>query len=240
MNSTTRIVDLIITEQIQILVYAGISLAVVICTGLLYAHDKSIYKPFFGDINPVVAVAIISLLGLFLLAILLSRGWFAIFRLHNVQGLAVACGLAALFSLVIVLADIKIVFPADTNRPYPQALLFYPSIGFVVEILFHVLPLTLLLVGITSFFDNLNFERIIWPTILFVALLEPIFQTWAGFSKPYPAWVTGFVALHIFLINFCQLVIFRRYDFVSMYSFRLMYYLLWHIVWGVIRLRLLF
>jgi hypothetical protein len=70
--------------------------------------------------------------------------------------------------------------------------------------------------------------------------LEPVFQTTLGFSRAYPSWVTGFVALHIFLLNLCQLAIFKRYDFVSMYSFRLMYYLLWHIVWGVIRLKLLF
>jgi hypothetical protein len=31
-----------------------------------------------------------------------------------------------------------------------------------------------------------------------------------------------------------------RYGFLSMYAFRLVYYLHWHIVWGYLRLQLLF
>ena len=73
-----------------------------------------------------------------------------------------------------------------------------------------------------------------------VAFLEPIFQTALGFSQPYPTWVTGYVFVNIFLINLFQLLIFKRYDFVSMYSFRLVYYAIWHIVWGQVRLNLLF
>ena len=80
----------------------------------------------------------------------------------------------------------------------------------------------------------------IWPCILVVALLEPIFQTVLGFSQPYPTWVTIGVFANIFLINIFQLLIFKRYDFVSMYSFRLVYYAIWHIIWGVLRLKLLF
>jgi len=45
---------------------------------------------------------------------------------------------------------------------------------------------------------------------------------------------------NILLINLFQLSIFKRYDFVSMYSFRLVYYAIWHIVWGVVRLNLFF
>ena len=37
-----------------------------------------------------------------------------------------------------------------------------------------------------------------------------------------------------------QLLIFKKYDFNSMYAFRLVYYLFWHIGWGHLRLRLLF
>ncbi|MCB9291467.1 MAG: hypothetical protein H6560_29470 [Lewinellaceae bacterium] len=44
------------------------------------------------------------------------------------------------------------------------------------------------------------------------------------------------MSLHIFLINLIQLWLFKRYDFVSMYTFRLVYYLIWHIGWGWVRL----
>ena len=79
-----------------------------------------------------------------------------------------------------------------------------------------------------------------WSCILIVALLESIFQTILGSSLAYPAWVIGYVFVNIFLINTFQLLIFKRYDFVSVYSFRLMYYAIWHIVWGYLRLSLLF
>jgi hypothetical protein len=75
---------------------------------------------------------------------------------------------------------------------------------------------------------------------LLVALLEPVLQTAWGFSQQYPLWVTVFVALHIFLFNAAQLVVFKQYDFVSMITMRLVYYLLWHIVWGMLRLSWLF
>lgn len=37
-----------------------------------------------------------------------------------------------------------------------------------------------------------------------------------------------------------QLHVFRRFDFVSMLSLRLVYYVYWHLIWGAIRLRVLF
>jgi hypothetical protein len=182
----------------------------------------------------------VSFLGFFLLAFLLTRGWFEIFDVSNIKGWIVAGVLAGLFAMVMIFIDSRVILPADVNRPYPDALLFYPTIGFVVEIIFHVLPLTLLLVLATSLFRNLSFESVIWPCIIVVALLEPLFQTWFGFSRPYPGWVLAIIAVNIFLINLAQLYLFKRYDFVTMYSMRLVYYLLWHIIWGILRLRILF
>ena len=44
----------------------------------------------------------------------------------------------------------------------------------------------------------------------------------------------------VFVIAVLQLYVFRRFDFASMYSFRLVYYAWWHILWGTIRLSVLF
>jgi hypothetical protein len=56
----------------------------------------------------------------------------------------------------------------------------------------------------------------------------------------YTTWAAAYVFLNVWVINMVQLALFKRYDFVSMYAFRLMYYLLWHIAWGHARLGLLF
>jgi hypothetical protein len=150
-----------------------------------------------------------------------------------------ASGLAILFALPTILVDISVRFPEDLNILFPQSLLFYPAIAYVVEVLFHLLPLSLLLIVLTSIFKKVDQNKVIWFCILIVALLEPAYQT-IGFIEQYPLWTVIYVGLHVFLFNVVQLSIFKRYDFISMYSFRLVYYILWHIVWGYARLPVLF
>jgi len=235
----TKFVELISTERDQVLVFLGISLVIAFLTGILYVRNAPLFQAFFGALNPLLVMLGIIFLGTVLSLFFLSRGWFVVHKAGEYKGLLVAAGLAAIPGLIIILLDLKAVFPADTNRPFPDSLFFYPIFGFVVEVVFHMLPLALLLFILTSAF-KLNFEKVIWPCIIVVALLEPIFQTVLGFSKPYPTWVTVSVFMNILLINLFQLAIFKRYDFVSMYSFRLVYYAIWHIVWGIVRLKFLF
>ena len=231
----------IVDEKLQYGLYLLIAALALLSTAALYLRGSTLYAAFFGRFNPLVVVLLTSLLGFWLLTILMRRGWFAIYQAQTMPaGLLVAAVLAVLFAALMILFDARIVLPEDVNRPFPHSLLFYPSIGFVVEVLFHLLPLTLLLLLLTAVFPGLPFQRIIWPVILLVALLEPLFQTMFGFIAPYPTWVTYFIAAHIFLINVTQLALFKRYDFVTMYAFRLVYYFFWHILWGVIRLRILF
>ena len=145
MNSISWIVELISTEQQQYIVYFALSVVVALGTAVLYARSPLIYKPFFGRFNPILVVAAVSVLGFLLLTYLLGRGWFSIFESENLSGWVVAGGLAVLFGLVMMFFDSRVVLPENINRPYPDSLLFYPTIGFVVEILFHVIPLTELL-----------------------------------------------------------------------------------------------
>jgi hypothetical protein len=189
----------------------------------------------------LIAFFIIIFLGVVSLSFLLSRGWFAIYKKGNLKGLFRRSGLAALFVLITILVDLKVVFPADLNILFPKSLLFYPVMGFFVEILFHVLPLSVLLIFLTSIFKNINYKNIIWICIFIVSLLEPTYQTvFMGSSNYFPLWAIAIVWINVFLFNMSQLLIFKRYDFVSMYSFRLVYYMIWHIGWGYMRIKLLF
>ena len=234
-----KIMEHISNERSQVLIFLSISLFIAILTGILDVRNAYLFQAFFGKLNPLLAVLIVVLLGTILSVFLASRGWFVVYKAGEYKGFLVAAGLAALPGLVIILIDLKAIFPEDVNRPFPDSLLFYPIFGFVVEVVFHMLPLAFLLFILTSIF-KITFDKVIWPCILMVALLEPIFQTVLGFSRPYPTWVTVCVFLNILLINLFQLLIFKRYDFVSMFSFRLAYYAIWHIAWGYVRLNLLF
>ena len=114
-------------------------------------------------------------------------------------------------------------------------------VGFLAEIVLHVLPLTLLLLALRAVFRTARGEQIVWVAIVATALLEPLYQTtWMRSVGPYPIAAVAFDALHVFLINLAELILFRRHGFVSMYALRLAYYLIWHIGWGHLRLSILF
>jgi hypothetical protein len=117
-------------------------------------------------------------------------------------------------------------------------LAFYPAVGYVAELLFHVLPLALTLVVLQPFRKRLGTDRLVWLAIGFVAVLEPTFQVLFGGDLLSPLAV--YTWAHVFAISLLQLAIFRRYDFVSMVTVRLVYYCYWHILWGVVRLDVLF
>jgi hypothetical protein len=190
----------------------------------------------------------VSALGAILLSVLIVRDGFSIAGSDTGRGVARSAALAALFGIVVIVVDVAIVHPADMNVPFPESLLFYPVIGFMVEILFHLLPLCLLLTVIPAFVGHGRSEAAVWVSLILVALLEPAFQTWTAASGApvvggpytYAAWAVVSDGLQVFAINLCQLFIFKRYDFVSMYALRLAYYGIWHIAWGHVRLELLF
>ncbi len=237
----TKIKELISKERLQYLVFIGLSIGVIGLTEILYFLSNLIFQPFIGGINPLIASFIIVFLGIISLSFLLYNGWFGIYKKENLKGLFRRSALATLFVSITILIDLGVVFPANLNILFPQSLLFYPTMGFLVEILFHVLPLSLLLISLTSIFRNISDKRIIWICILIVSFLEPTYQmVFMGSSNYFPMWVTAIICLNLFLFNLSQLFIFKRFDFISMYSFRLLYYIIWHIVWGYMRLKLLF
>jgi hypothetical protein len=51
--------------------------------------------------------------------------------------------------------------------------------------------------------------------------------------------LAAFTAVHILLFGLAELYIFLRFDFISMYAFRIVYYAYWHVAWGHARLLML-
>lgn len=208
--------------------------------GSIQVNPAGFFQSFFGSIDPLIAVAIIAVVGVASLGFLQWRGWFEIFTMRGtLRGMFVSAIIATLFGIEVVIAETTNIFrlPADTNVPLPWSLMFYPVMGYVVEVVFHALPLALLLAVLGPLFKKLNMPDPIWLCILVVSLLEPIFQVRS--EQPFSL-AQAYIGLHVFAINFLQLYVFRRYGFVSMYSFRLFYYLYWHILWGALRLQWLF
>lgn len=201
-----------------------------------------------GRTDPVWVVVVVSLLGAPCLRLLKSRGGFAVIGPRPRHGLLRSAGLATLFGLLVVGVDVVLTHPADMNVRFPASLLFYPVISLMAEILFHLMPLAALVTTLSAFGRDGLSARAVSASVFFVSLLEPSFQVLAAVSgRPvvgaphsYDARVLAYDGLHVWAINVCQLSIFRRYDFVSMWAFRLVYYAIWHVVWGELRLRVLF
>jgi hypothetical protein len=219
-------------EQLpQYLVYAGLAIAALGLAATAYFSDNLVFSRLIGTVNPFKVMIPIVLSG-FMLSTVLSRNGSAIYGKETLKGVLISAGLASILGLVAILLDYRIVYPKTMNVLFPESLAYYPSVAFFAEIVFHLLPL-----GLLSLFLR---GKLLWIAVLIAALTDPIFQIFAAVAANYPSWVVLVTGLHVFVINFLMLVVYKRYDFVSMLSFRLVYYIIWHIVWGYFRLRVLF
>jgi hypothetical protein len=214
-------------------------LVALIFTVILLPSSAADFRRFYGEANAILAIVLASVLGAAALWVLESSYGFVLFLgKRTLRGMALSAALAAVLGIAIVVADVILRYPQDTNVPVPQALLFYPAIGFVAEIAFHVLPLALLLLVLKPLGGWIGSGRLVWLGILLVAVTEPTFQVVFGgeaFTRR-----AAYTWIHVFAIALLQLYVYRRFDFMSMYLFRLFYYAYWHILWGVIRLDVLF
>ena len=187
----------------------------------------------------MLAVTLISVLGIVALSVLSLRWKFKMYEgTASWGGMRSSSILATLFAASVILVDWGFLLPYSHVSP-PRSFLFYPTMAFVAEIVFHVLPLSLLLVTLGPLAKGWDPTRLVWLCIVLASCLEPIFQlSWSSSEAPLSV-VGMYVGLHVFAFNVLQLYLFRRYDFVSMYACRLVYYLYWHVMWGSARLYLL-
>lgn len=203
--------------------------------------DEMPYRRFLGSLDPALAFAIVAIVGATALAFLSNRGWFHIAgKISGVDVIKIsACALV--LGIAIATADSLIRFPRDMNVPFPQSLLFYPVIGFIVEVVFHILPV-FVIVAVLHYSTKLRItDRTLLIVLLSVALIELVFQVHGvNAAGTHSQWVEIYVGAHVLVINIIGLLLFRRYGFIMMYLFRMMYYVLWHILWGHLRLSILF
>ena len=231
--------DRLLHQPWQYAAYLAVSLFALICTvGLLPWSDNGFHR-VLGAANPVLVVVAAAGIGALALWFLQVNTEFAILKgWRTLRGMTWSVFLATVLAGTIIAADLVFRYPQDINVPVPEALLFYPAIGFVAEIAFHVLPLAILLLALRPLEEWLGREPVTWIGIVLVAVLEPAYQVLAEVPP-----LTGravYTGVQVFAIALLQLYVFKRFDFVSMYAFRLFYYAYWHILWGMVRLDVLF
>ena len=235
----TRVAQPLSPEWHQYAALAFLSLGAAGATGILeITNGREFFRPYFGSVDPLAAIALVIAVGGGCLVFLGWRGWFEIYeRQKTLKGMVVSALLATFLAIPVIAVDFAVGIQV-ANVPPPWSLSFYPAIAFVVEAFFHAQPLALLAALLMPFFERPNSRGLVWGCILLVPLLEPTFQLRSGLVHQPLSLIEAYIWLHVWAINFLELYVFRRFGFVSMYAFRLVYYLHWHVVWGYVRLQL--
>jgi hypothetical protein len=219
-------------------VFALLSIAVFASAGVMAGWDASVFRDLLGDANPLLVVAVAFVLGTGVLCVLESRWGFDIIGPDMLRGIAVSSALVVPLAVSATLLDLHVRFPVDMNVPWPKALLYYPVMGYIAEVAFHLVPLAILLVVLSPLRTRVSADRLVWIAIIVTAVSEPTFQV--ALSGNPLVWEGLHEWAHIFVIALAQLWVFRRFGFMTMFGFRLLYYAYWHLAWGTVRLELLF
>ena len=125
--------------RVQLVWFACLSCLVVGAAAVLTYADAKTFQRFFGSISPVLVVSALAAIGAVLSVFLNARAQVAVVMpgVWARGGLFCVVG-GTLFVVPTILVDLLQPFPEDLNVALPSALLFYPVMGFVVEIVFHL------------------------------------------------------------------------------------------------------
>ena len=224
-------------NKTQYKVLAITSGVIILLATVLYLLKPDVYADILGVFHPLVALQFVILIYFLLFLYLFSETPFLIYKRNSPGIYGRLLILALFFGMVVIMADMWWVnYPMDINVRFPEALLYYPVMGFMAEAVFHLLPIALIVLLLRSV-SRLRRSTIVWIALIFAVFVEPVFQVVVG---DYDVSTRIFTGVLVFLFSMAQLWVFRRYDWVSMYLLRLMYYAIWHIVWGTWRLDVLF
>lgn len=221
-------------EWTRLAPFLVISVVAVALTVWQVQVDRSVFQRFFGLLNPIGVMIGAAIVGIVTMAHLEQTSDFAVLGPGSWRDAALTIAWTVpLLAAAAIGADLVLRYAEDTNVAMPDALRFYPAIAVLVEIALHAVPIVVLLAifGMPTGFD-VSFWRIAIPVSLIEAMLQAVYAESIG---------TGvFSAIHLLVFGAAQVWMFWRFGFVWMLAFRLVYYSLWHIAWGVARLELLF
>ena len=196
--------------------------------------DPSFYSKILGNLNPMIVFPASGAAG-YLSLVYLQR-----FGLYFISSSITGRKLLFYFSISIILGGMPVLidiwqnFPKDIHVLFPESLLFYPTIGLLAEIIFHLLPTTLLHAIFRSKIKNHS-----WMLILLVAAVEPFFQVVIGTETNQIVLRDVLVFLEVFIFGIVQMKAFLKYGFLAMFICRMGFYLTWHFIWGTMRLEII-
>lgn len=217
-----------------------IELTVILASAALGASHPEYFARYFGPVPAPLVVVAVCALAFVAIRGLEQRTEFSIWRGGWAKGIGMAVLAALPFAAIVIIVDCFVFrFPRDINVPWPASLLFYPVMGFVIEAVFHLLPIAFA-DKVARLWNPPRHKPILWGGLAVAALLEPALQVLLELVRGPLSARAAFVGVQVLGFNVLELYLFRRFGFIPMYFARLVYYLAWHIIWGHMRLALLF
>jgi len=215
---------------------AAVCLSALAASAVLEWLRSDAYEVVLGVTNPVASTAAVVGLGLAGWVVLVRMGWTPA-KDGRSRGRAVAVTAGLALPVPVIIIDCLGGFPKGINAPFPDAIVFYPSIAVVAEFVFHVAPLAIAAVLATLIrLDVRTFEV---AGLAAAVVIEPILQVAWGIAG-VPSWVNAYAGLHLLVFNALGVYLLCRHGLLLVFLYRLSYYVVWHIGWGYIRLQLLF
>ena len=211
---------------------------------VLGAVDRDPFERLLGPIPPLAAVAVAAGAGIVALEVLARRGWCPPRDRLDRRAAALLVGAATVLAVAAMAFDAAVPFDEDMNVAWPRSMLYYPTMAFLAEVALHLVPLAIVATTPNRLADRRPDREApgratALTAIVAVALVEAGLQTASALAGPDRR-AALFVAPHLVIIGVVELLGFRRKGFAALATFRLTYYLLWHVIWGPVRLRLLF
>ncbi|HLO82589.1 MAG TPA: hypothetical protein VK166_16605 [Chitinophagaceae bacterium] len=113
-------------------------------------------------------------------------------------------------------------------QPFPYSVFLYVNGAIYMELIYRLLPFTLIMLPVTRFTDEKYHSPVFMAVAIISSLAEPIMQ--------YPdgaLWFRIYATISGFAMNLLQAWYFRKYGFFASLSVRIGHYLVWHILQGV-------
>jgi hypothetical protein len=118
---------------------------------------------------------------------------------------------------------------------FPFSIPVYMSVGILMEILLHLIPIVVLLWFLSNVILRKRWQyQVFWVVAILFSLIEPVLQTIGMFQMGIISDISFAVILFtfVFAANMVPIYFFRMYGFLAPVVWRLSFYFIWHIVWG--------
>lgn len=115
---------------------------------------------------------------------------------------------------------------------FPASLAIYPGGAIIVNILYRIFTIPFLLWIISTFILKGRFQnKVFWILAILLAFVEPLGDI--GLKE------LGYIAMTIvfvqdYALNILESWLFRTYGFSAPIFMRIFFYMIWHVLWGVI------